>query len=414
MSPPIERWREVPPTAGMPLGWRDFMPARTQPLSIGMAEFLGATDVQMTCSGTAALIIALTALHRLSGRRSVVVPAYTCPLVALAVLHCGLRLRICDVRPGHFNLDPARLAALCDADTLAVLPTHLAGRVADVDAARQASHAVGAFVIEDAAQALGARHGDRSVGLLGDVGFFSLAAGKGLTTYEGGALVAADPAVRVALRETANRIAPMRRARELQRMLQLLGYGMLYRPRALRAAYGWRLRRALRREDPVAAVGDDFDDAIPLHPLGAWRQAVAARALPRLPAFQHALSDQARQRLPRLLALPGVRVLQDHDDARGAWPFFFLLMPTRAARDAALRRLWTAGLGVSRLFIHALPDYAYLAPRISADGPSNGTIPNARDFAARSLTISNSLWLQDAPFDAICIELAAAATHYPA
>ena len=414
MSAPTEYWREVPPTAGMPLGWRDLAPGRTPSLHDRMAEFIGADHLQPTCSGTAALVIALTALHGLSGRRSVIVPAYTCPLVALAVLHCGLRLRVCDVRPDHFDLDPAHLSALCDADTLAVLPTHLAGRVADVDSARIRARAVGAFVIEDAAQALGARHGERSVGLLGDVGFFSLAAGKGLTTYEGGVLVAADPAVRAALRDTAARIAPLLVVRELQRMLQLCGYWMLYRPRPLRLAYGWPLRRALRRGDPVAAVGDDFDAedlqaSIPLHALGGWRQAVAARALPRLYAFQHSLAAQARQRLPRLLALPGLNVLRDRDDARGVWPFFFLSMPTPAARDAALQRLWTAGLGVSRLFIHALPDYAYLSAEIVA-----GDIPNARDLAARSLTVSNSPWLSDAQFEAICTELAAAATRYPA
>jgi len=55
--------------------------------------------------------------------------------------------------------------------------------------------------------------------------------------------------------------------------------------------------------------------------------------------------------------------------------------------------LWTAGLGVSRLFIHALPDYPYLAAQL---GPAD--VPNARDFAARMLTISNSPWLQERDF----------------
>jgi len=398
----------------MPLTWRDLAPGRTPTLHGRMAQFIGVPDVQLTCSGTAALIIALTALHRLSGRRSVIVPAYTCPLVALAVMHCGLRLRVCDMRPDHFDLDPAQLSALCGADTLAVLPTHLAGRVADVESACIRARAVGAFVIEDAAQALGARRGARSVGLQGDVGFFSLAAGKGLTTYEGGVLVAADSTVRTALRETAARIAPLRAARELQRMLQLCGYWMLYRPRTLRAVYGWRLRRALRRDDPVAAVGDDFDPEIPLHRMGGWRQSVAMRALSRLGAFQQLLSAQAQQRLPRLLALPGVHVLRDSGDAHGVWPFFFVLMPTSAARDAALQRLWTAGLGVSRLFIHALPDYAYLSSKGELGKISIGDLPNARALAARSLTVTNSPWLSDAQFDAICAELAVAAARYPA
>jgi dTDP-4-amino-4,6-dideoxygalactose transaminase len=52
---------------------------------------------------------------------------------------------------------------------------------------------------------------------------------------------------------------------------------------------------------------------------------------------------------------------------------------------------------VSRLFIHALPDYAYLADRVPRQD-----VPNARDFAARTLTISNSPWLDEERFEAIC------------
>jgi perosamine synthetase len=62
--------------------------------------------------------------------------------------------------------------------------------------------------------------------------------------------------------------------------------------------------------------------------------------------------------------------------------------------------LWQAGLGVSRLFIHALPDYAYLAGMVPAQD-----VPHARDFAARSLSISNSPWLDDETFEYICSKL---------
>ena len=85
-----------------------------------------------------------------------------------------------------------------------------------------------------------------------------------------------------------------------------------------------------------------------------------------------------------------------------------VLMPSEAARDAALARLWTGGVGVSRLFIHALPDYAYLAPLLDSRD-----VPNARDLAARMLTISNSPWLRDADFERICSVLSATAVDPP-
>src|SRR6267378_1840536 len=128
-----DRWREVPPTAGLPLQWRDFLPrGNTDSLETTLAAFLKTPTVQIECSGTAALIIALTTLKRMSGRRSVIIPAYTCPLVALAVMHCGLHPAVCDLRTNSFDLCPEALERACNDDTLAVIPTHLGGRVADL------------------------------------------------------------------------------------------------------------------------------------------------------------------------------------------------------------------------------------------------------------------------------------------
>ncbi|HET6803957.1 MAG TPA: DegT/DnrJ/EryC1/StrS family aminotransferase [Frateuria sp.] len=388
--------RELPPTAGLPLRLADLRPSRADLAAI-LAGQLQTPPLQLTCSGTAALLLALRVLHaRQPGRSVVVVPAYTCPLVAIAVHQAGLQLRLCDLRPGHFDMDPQALAAACGEDTLAVLPTHLAGRVADVGTALAVAARSEAFVIEDAAQALGARSGGTSVGLRGDVGFFSLAAGKGLSIFEGGLLVSRDASLREALREAAEQQVPHRRAWEARRSVELLGLAALYRPRGLAFAYGRPLRRALRRGDPVAAVGDAFPAGIPLHRVGRWRQAVGANAAGRLPGFLATLERQAKARLARLRAIAGVEVFDDAPDTQGSWPCLLLQLPDERCRDRVLAQLWTRGLGVSRLFIHALPDYAYLADRVPP-----APVPNARAFAQRTLTIGNSPWLDAATFERI-------------
>lgn len=398
------RRHELPPTAGLPLRFADLRPGAAS-LAVDIAAQLGTPPLQLECSGTASLLIALTALHELQPRRRrVVVPAFTCPLVAIAVQQAGLELQLCDLRPDHYDMDPAALRAASDERTLAIMPTHLAGRVAAVDDALAVANNVGAYVIEDAAQALGARHQGSNVGLAGDIGFFSLAAGKGLSIYEGGLLLARDPRLREQLARTAARIVPRRFAWEWKRRLELLGYAALYRPRGLRLAYGNPLRRALRRGDPVAAVGDDFALGIPLHRVGRWRQAVGARAATRLPAFLDQLAAQARRRLPRLRRIDGVEVIDDPAGAEGTWPFFLLLLPDQQRRDAALAQLWPSGLGVSRLFIHALPDYDYLEHIVPGQD-----VPHARDFAARSLSIGNSPWMTDEDFETICGALETAA-----
>jgi len=388
--------KEIPPTAGLPPQWADLIPiGRT--LEADLARWLRLENPQLECSGTAALVITLTTLKRNSTRHKVIIPAYTCPLVALAVLYCGLTPVLCDVRAGHFDFCPVQLAALCDEHTLAIIPTHLGGRVADLHTAMQIAASHGAAVIEDAAQSLGARWQGQIVGSVGDAGFYSLAVGKGLTTYEGGILLAREEQLRQQLRNTSQDLVVFSLKWELQRTLELLGYALLYRPKGLHLAYGMPLRRALKQNRLIEAVGEDFSANIPLHTLGYWRKSYAANAFARLPWFIAQLNAQAKRRKDMLASIPGVTLIDDAPGDQGTWPYFMLLLPSEQARDAALEALWPAGLGASRLFIHALPDYPYLKVKVA-----DKNIPNARDFAARLLTVSNSLWLSDVDFARIC------------
>lgn len=385
---------EIPPTAGLPLGWRDLLPGSGAGFPAALQAFTGAPHLGLTCSGTAALVCILHALRGRSGRRKVIVPAYTCPLVVMAIARAGLQAMPCDVAAGSFELDANDLQALCDAQTLAVVPAHLAGRVHALAEVAQIARRHGAFLIEDAAQALGAHTGDRSVGLGGEAGFFSLAAGKGLSLFEGGFWVCRDPLLAEDIRAAAAALAPRRPLLEWQRCLQLLGYALFYRPQLLDLVHGRGVRAALARRDMIAACADDFSPRIALHAVGAWRQAVGLRALPRLQAFQARLHDQALARLPQLQALPGVQILQDGPAACGTWPSFLMLCPDAAAADRVLQAWWGAGAGVSRMFAHALTDYDYLRPWL----PWRAT-PGARDLAARLVVVSNSHWLDDSRFE---------------
>ncbi|WP_106802355.1 DegT/DnrJ/EryC1/StrS family aminotransferase [Pseudomonas sp. S5D5] len=396
------RW-EIPPTAGLPLRWRDLLNLSGD-LAPALARQFSLPLPTLTCSGTAALIIALRVLQqRMPGRTRLIVPAYTCPLVALAAHYCPpLRVVPCDLQPDSIDLDEQQLAQLCDESTLAVVVTHLAGRVADVDAAKRIAGAVGAAIIEDAAQAMGALDDGRSVGLKGDVGFFSMALGKGLTTAEGGVLFSRDPVLHQALHRHCRQDLPFSLRWELQRSAELWGYALLYQPRGLHYVYGNALRKALANGDEVAAVGDDFSVYdIPLHRLGGYRQKVGAAALARLPDHLQQGRARALRRAARLNALPGVTVIMDRPGQQGTWPFLMVVMPSPDARDAAMAWLWTSGLGVTRLFIHTLPGYAEVLPLLQP----GGDITRAQAFAARTLSISNSHWLSDAAFEQIVDQL---------
>ncbi|KAF2409270.1 dTDP-4-amino-4,6-dideoxygalactose transaminase [Pseudomonas antarctica] len=399
----MTRQWEIPPTAGLPLRWRDLF-GFSADLADSLARQFSIPRPALPCSGTAALIIALRTLQqRMPGRTRLIVPAYTCPLVALAAHYCPpLRVVPCDLQPNSIDLDERQLAQLCDDSTLAVVVTHLAGRVADVDTAKRIAGTVGAAVIEDAAQAMGALDDGHSVGLKGDVGFFSLALGKGLTTAEGGVLFSRDPVLHQALHRQCQQDLPLSLRWELQRSAELWGYALAYQPRGLYYVYGKGLRAALAQGDEVAAVGDDFSVSdIPLHRLGGYRQQVGAAALARLPDYLQQGRTRALRRAARLNALPGVSVIMDRPGQQGTWPFLMVVMPSAHARDAAMAPLWTSGLGVTRLFIHTLPGYRNVIPLLQP----GGDITQAQEFATRTLSISNSHWLTDERFEQVLAQL---------
>ena len=400
----------VPPTAGLPLRLGDLLPWGNANFDDALAQWLGVPAVQLECSGTSALMVALRTLKKLApARNEVIVPAYTCPLVALAISQCGLQARLCDLSRDVLDMDETMLRALCSEHTLAIVPTHLGGRVADVRVAQHFAQMVGAFVIEDAAQALGARVHGEAVGMQGDIGIYSLAVGKGLTTYEGGVLIARDPEMRKSLRAMHRRTIGPSLGWELLRSAELVGYAAIYRPATLDWAYGAPLRKSLAEDDWIAAAGDDFDAFIPQHTLGTWRQRVGVRALVRLSAHLLQAHERAQPRIAQLMQLPGVEVVGDMaPDAQGTWPALLLRMPNRAARDALMRSHWASGLGLSLPFVNILSDYVRYAPLLGSSVLDSVMI--ARDWAQRLVAISNSEWLTDEKF-AECLRTLESAVH---
>ncbi|MEE9274800.1 MAG: DegT/DnrJ/EryC1/StrS aminotransferase family protein [bacterium] len=145
-----------------------------------VAAYLGRRGAVAVSSGLAALHLALHALGAGPGDK-VVVPSYNCAALLQAVLHCGARPILCDVEPGTGNPTPETAGAAAEG-ARAILLAHLFG--APAEAADIAS--LGPPVIEDVAQALGARRGGKAAGALGALTVCSFYATKLLAAGEGG------------------------------------------------------------------------------------------------------------------------------------------------------------------------------------------------------------------------------------
>ncbi|MGH9496437.1 MAG: DegT/DnrJ/EryC1/StrS family aminotransferase [Candidatus Sulfotelmatobacter sp.] len=144
-------------------------------------------------SGTSALHLALLAAGVGPGDEVVTVP-FTFVASIAAILYAGARPVLVDIDPRSFTMDPAQIEAAITPHTKALLPIHLYGQPADMDPILEIARRRGLVVIEDAAQAHGAKYKDRRVGSIGDMACFSFYPGKNLGAYgEGGAVTTSNP-----------------------------------------------------------------------------------------------------------------------------------------------------------------------------------------------------------------------------
>jgi dTDP-4-amino-4,6-dideoxygalactose transaminase len=155
------------------------------------AAIQGATYGVPVMNGTCALQVALRAVGVGPGDE-VIVPALTWVATPQAALYLGA-LAICgDVEPDTFNLDPTKLEAQITARTKAIVPVHLGGLPANLDAVLAIAKKRGLAVIEDCAHAHGATWRGRGVGSWGDLGCFSFQQSKVITSGEGGCILTND------------------------------------------------------------------------------------------------------------------------------------------------------------------------------------------------------------------------------
>jgi perosamine synthetase len=164
-------------------------------------EYFGAKYAFLASSGKAALFLILSGLKRLTRKRKVIIPAYTCFSVPSAVRMAGLEIVLCDIKPETLDFDFSQLRDLVDDDTMCVISTHLFGIPADVSKVRDLCENRKIFIIEDAAQAMGAVSGRGKLGTFGDVAFFSLGRGKNITCGSGGIIITSAKDIADAIRE---------------------------------------------------------------------------------------------------------------------------------------------------------------------------------------------------------------------
>jgi dTDP-4-amino-4,6-dideoxygalactose transaminase len=323
-------------------GWITQGP-KVRELEAAFARLCGTAHAVATNTGTAALHVALLALG-IGRDDEVITTPLSCIASANPILFQGARPVFADVDRETYNLDPADVEKRVTPRTKAILPVHLFGHPADMEALGELARRRGLTIIEDASQATGALYKGRRVGGFGHVGCFSLYANKIVTSAEGGMLVTADAAL-------------------AERMAAIRNFGQLPGQHFQHAFLGGNSKMS----DLHAAIG--------------------CVQLGKLDRYIERRRQNVAELNAALAGLAGLfeRLPAERPDARAvhfAYHMLFLTASLRARAEAALHR---AGIETRPFFSLITEQAPYRAL-----GYVPEDTPVAADLAARGLYVSNS------------------------
>jgi len=313
------------------------------------AKFTGVKHGVAVSNGTVALHLALV-LAGIGQGDEVIVPTLTFVATANAVRHAGASPVFVDSDPNTWTIDSHEVEEKISARTKAIIPVHLYGHPADMDPILELARRRHLVVIEDAAEAHGARYKGRRVGSLGHIGCFSFYGNKIITTGEGGMLTTNDD--RLADQARLLRDHGMSRIRKY--WYEVVGFN--YRLTNLQAAVGVA---QMERIEMILTK----------------RAAIAAR-------YRELLASDDRIELP--VPAPWAEPV--------AW-MYSVLLKEGIARDPIIERLDIHGIDTRPLFhpIHQMPPYA-VAERF----------PVAETLSRRGLSLPTWVPMGDTDVERIC------------
>jgi len=178
--------------------------AEVEKFANNFAQFCDADYCVPCANGTDALEMVLQAF-KLKPGDEVIVPANSFAASAEAVSNNGATVVFCDVNPGSYNMDVNQLEKQVTSKTKVIMPVHLFGRIADMQAIKAIAYEHNLKIVEDASQAHGAFYKNKPVGYFADAATFSFYPGKNLGAYgDAGAVITDNQALHDNIKKIAN------------------------------------------------------------------------------------------------------------------------------------------------------------------------------------------------------------------
>ena len=348
------RFRHLPPSA-VPIKAGD-LAAGLRPsgqvleqFRTDLAAYLGVQPpaCQLASSGRTALYCLLQGLKSENPfRKQIIMPAYTCPAVARVALDLQLQPIYVDLSPQTLIYDQEQLRTAVNENTLAVVIVHPFGIPLPVDEIVSLAQNVGAVVIEDAAQSLGARWDGYLIGTRADFGLFSLGPGKPISTGGGGIVIANNPDNIPMLSRAWAGLSTQAFLGSMQAWLRQASFQLAFHPLGWWAATRIGLHRVGNHE---ASWG------YKLTSLSPTQAAIGRNLLPRLEAINSRRRHNAGKMAEAVKHASSLNSIQIPEQADPIFLRFPIIAASNQQREELFAQLWSSGIGVGRLYEETLP-----------------------------------------------------------
>ena len=289
----------------------------------------------LVSSGRAGMTLLLRSMQRLADpiRNEVIIPGYTCYSVPASIERAGLKVRLCDIDPHTLSPDLDRMQRFDFSKVLCIVSANLYGLPNALSELATIARENGVFMLDDAAQALGARYESKAVGGFGDAGLYSFDKGKNITTIQGGALVADNGALADSIEHEYQRLPPPRGT--LAYIAKLGAYSTLLRPRL----YG--ITQCL----PFLGLGrTPYERDCPTFKYSTTLAGLALRQARRLADINRSRIENATRLQSALEGVRGIRLPRIFTHASAVFPRFPIFVQDVHKRDALIASLNEAGI----------------------------------------------------------------------
>lgn len=354
-------------------------------------DYLQVKYVFLISSGRAGFTLILKALSQLAdkNKNTVVIPAYTCFSVPSAIVRAGLKIKLCDIDLKTLDFDYEELRRIDYSDVLCIVPSNLFGLPSNLPRICEMAKCNNIFVVDDAAQAFGAKIERRYCGTFGDVGFFSLGRGKNITTLGGGVIVTNSDRIASSIEKYSSELPETGLLKDIGFFIKTLLYAAFLHPHLY-----WFPEKL-----PFLQLGaSKFDPNFKIRKFSRFQSALGLSQMKKLDDFNRKRKEAAN------LIRKGIR---DNESISYPLPIknsdpvylrFPLIFKDESLRSKLFKILSDSGLGVSTMYPKSIAEIVEVRKYLVE---STVNCPQANSLAQRILTLPTHNYVREKDIESI-------------